>query len=142
MNAFFFFLTVVSILLETSTMSLPLTASLITAMSLVLGFDAAGIAFAAGLLFDLFALRPLGLSGLYFLLVCFVAGRYQSKIFSGNTFYTIIFLFAATVGYQFLFFRLVDIERLVISVTISLTFLVIVNRFLPHHSGTKGKLKV
>lgn len=137
MNGFFFFLMVLSVLLETSAIPVPLTTGLVTALSLVLGFQAAGIIFISGLLFDLFTLRPLGASAMYFLLICFLAGRYQRKIFSGNTFYTVLLLLASIAGYQMVFFRRVDVYGLVISVTLALAFLVVVNRFLPHDTKLK-----
>lgn len=118
----------VSTVMETTQMTIPLTASLLTAGALLLGRDSAMVLFFGGLLLDVFSLRYLGQSSIYFLLVGMVAGRYQRKFFSGNASYAMIILFASTAGYQWINTQHVDIRAVGISVAIALAFLWIVNR--------------
>lgn len=118
----------VSTVMETTQMTIPLTASLLTAAALLLGRDSAMVLFLGGLLLDLFSLRYLGQSSIYFLIVGMVAGRYQRKFFSGNVSYAMIILFASTAGYQWINTQRIDIWAVGISVAIALAFLWIVNR--------------
>ena len=128
MKQILFTVMVVAAIVETSSLVLPVTASLMTAVTLLLGYEAAIIAFVLGIVLDLFAVRLPGQSSIYFLLVDFVAGRYQRKFFAGNFFYTIILLLAGTAGYQFIFYRRIDPEQITISCAIAVGFLWIVNR--------------
>lgn len=117
-----------SVILETTHVTTPLTASLLTAMALLLGREAALVLFIGGVLLDVFSLRLLGLSGMYFLLIGMLTGRYQRKIFSGNLPYTFVILIASTVGYQWLFYTRIDIRATLLSIIVALTFLWVVNR--------------
>lgn len=118
----------ISVVLETTQVTIPLTASLLTAVAILLGREAAMVLFVGGILLDLFSLRLLGQSSLYFLLIGMVAGRYQRKIFSANLPYTLVILFASTTGYQWFFYKRIDIWAALVSIAIAGAFLWVVNR--------------
>lgn len=127
MKRIFLSVILISVVLET-TVTIPLTASLLTAVAILLGREGAMVLFVGGILLDLFSLRLLGQSSLYFLLIGMAAGRYQRKIFSGNLPYTMAILIVSTVGYQWFFYKRIDVWVALVGITIALAFLWVINR--------------
>ena len=85
-------LLLLSIIIETTFSAMPLTLIVASICAIIWGPEAVFWIFIAGLLLDLFSHRLLGVDSLIFLLILWVAQRYQEKINERNTVYMIIFI--------------------------------------------------
>lgn len=98
----------ISIVLEATLFSYPLTLVVIGVLATGLGIRASVLAIVAGLILDLFLLRTIGQTSLFYLSVCWLASRYQKKIYVGNIFYYLIFFAVISTIYTFIFNRFIS----------------------------------
>jgi len=114
-----------AIFLESALMSLPLTlvvllfAAIYTRDSLIFL-----LAFLAGLILDIFSLRTLGISSLYFVTFVFVIFLYQKKFETGTLQFLAIFAFLGSILYLiFLGTSQVFIHSILATILATISFL-------------------
>ncbi|PIR08644.1 hypothetical protein COV53_01940, partial [Candidatus Gottesmanbacteria bacterium CG11_big_fil_rev_8_21_14_0_20_37_11] len=120
-----------SIVVESSVAVFPLTLVLICVFSLLLGESMVFLAFFSGILLDLFAMRLLGLDSIFFLVVCWLIGRYRKKIFIGNILYLLGFIALITSIYSYYFYRYVKVWHIIIAEIIAIILIYIINIYFP-----------
>ncbi|OIO14433.1 hypothetical protein AUJ73_02220 [Candidatus Gottesmanbacteria bacterium CG1_02_37_22] len=131
-----------SIVVESSVAVFPLTLVLICVFSLLLGESMVFLAFFSGILLDLFAMRLLGLDSIFFLVVCWLIGRYRKKIFIGNILYLLGFIALITSIYSYYFYRYVKVWHIIIAEIIAIILIYIINIYFPNSLNDKKKLSV
>lgn len=109
-------LILISVILESTFFSFPLTLIVIAVCASYLDKNAKIVAFLTGLLLDIFSMRLIGADSLFFLSLLLVEERYQKKFHSGRFLFRINFLFLAVVIYNLLFYRYLDFGKLVAAV--------------------------
>jgi len=127
---------------ESSVAVFPLTLVLICVFSLLLGESMVFLAFFSGILLDLFAMRLLGLDSIFFLVVCWLIGRYRKKIFIGNILYLLGFIALITSIYSYYFYRYVKVWHIIIAEIIAIILIYIINIYFPNSLNDKKKLSV
>lgn len=134
---FFFF-----ILLETTAVGFPITVILASCLAVTTGLQYQDVLFLAGILFDLFAGLPLGQTSLFFLIIAYLASRYQRKMSAGHIVYTLVFLTIVFTGYQYIFSGTVILSRIGVSLLISAVLLWIINRIAVFTQHSSSRLSV
>lgn len=138
----FFILVLFSLILESTLFTFPLTLLLVLVCFFTMEENIIIPIFVTGIIMDFFTGRPLGMDSLIFLLVCFVASRYQSKIYMMNIFYLSVFTAAVTAGYTYFFYRQVHILHLLVGILLVHALLWFVSRFLPDMVVYSKKISV
>lgn len=135
------FIIIFCILLESTLISYPLTLIAITVLSIFAPEDAILLAFGAGLILDLFSMRILGLSSLYFLSLIYLGSRYRKKIHEGTFLYRFFYLLFAYIIYNFLFYKTVDFTGIIAIGVFGLAILKFSNRLFPT-IGSRKRLAI
>lgn len=135
MKIILYILLLTIIILETTLIAFPFSLIFILLVSIYLPAEVIIMAFLAGLLLDIFSLRHLGGSSLFFLVFTWIGGRYQKKLYPGNPFFRILFINSAVIFYIFLFYKNINIEKIV-AFALTVTLLILfVDRIFPKTSG-------
>lgn len=131
MNRFLTFFFLIAVAFETTLLSFPLTLLLVAIFSMLVGVEAAFVIFFAGIFYDLFTLRPLGVTSIYFLGVCWLISRYQRKLYVSASLLPLFFLAIVVISNMLLFRRTFDVQEIIISVIAGGGILWIANRIAP-----------
>lgn len=133
---------IISVVIESTMIPSPVTAVLIIFIAIGLGERSLWWAFLTGLIIDFLAIRPTGLSSLYFLAVCFIIIRYQQKIYLSGKIYTLIFIAVATSLYSLLFYTNLSAFSTGLTLSVAIICLIFSPRLFPEIIGNKKKLSV
>lgn len=120
-----------AILFESTIFPMPLTLVFICVFSILMGESIAVLAFIAGLVLDLFLLRQIGMDSLIFLLIVYVASRYQRKMSVSNIFYPGFFIAFVSLLYVYMFFQKIDFWQILFSTLLGIVLITVFTRFLP-----------
>lgn len=126
-----------TILVESTILPLPLTLSYILVMVILFESETVFWVFLAGLLLDLFAHRILGVSSLFFLFVFLAVRRYQEKINVNHFFYTVLFLVITCSLYLLLIYRYLNWEKLLLGVGFGAIVFLILGKVQNNIKGRK-----
>lgn len=132
----------VSTLIEATVISFPLTVIVICVISVVFGLENILPIFIAGIFLDLLSLNLLGSHSLFFLIVLWLAGRYQQKIYLGALLYPLIFILVVSASYNYIFYRIFDIFTIVLSTLLGLMFIWFLGRLFPEKISNKKRLSI
>ncbi len=108
MNLLAFTLLFLSLILEATVFSFPLTLFAVSTLSLIMAEKIIFPAFASGLILDLFLGRMLGTDSLFFLFIVWLADSLQKKILVVNQIYFVLFIISVTIFYSLIFYRYID----------------------------------
>ena len=124
-------------IIEATLFSFPLTASFVAVVAVVTGMRFASLVFFLGFVLDLFTMRTLGQTSLFFLIICLVFSRYQRKIYLGQLLTTTLFVGGTIAAYDLIFHGYFKIINVIGGVLIGSFLMFVVNRSFI--SSQKGK---
>lgn len=134
--------TLAAILLETVFFTYPFTLLIIIMAALTRGAGSLFIAFAAGLILDIFGLRLLGSDSLIFVFLTAFLLRYNRRINFSNFFNVIIFIMVTLTLYSFIFYReYLKLPFFILTVPLSV-FLLLFLPFIENPKKQSNKLKI
>lgn len=131
----------ICIILESVVISYPITLLAITLLSIFIEEDVVLLAFITGIVLDLFSLRTIGVSSLYFLALIYMGNRYRKKIYGGAFVYRFSYLFLSYLVYNFLFYKTVSIYGVITAAIFGAAALLFLDR-LYGGNGNKRRLSV
>ena len=132
---------IIAIIAETTLLPFPLTL-LIIMFSLTIDEENTSVyALLAGLLLDLFALRLLGVSSLFFLGLCLIKQKYGQKISFGSWMIQLPYFLLAVIVYSYLFYHYINIWYLTTLASLGFLLFGLFKPYLPKENDKK-RLKV
>lgn len=108
-----------AIVIETTFVSFPFSAVVLTITLLFLPEEDIWLLFLSGIIFDLFAQRLVGISSLFFLNLYFIIARYKKKFHGGQSVLKFILTGVIVAIYSFLFSGFVDLRKITAGVVLT-----------------------
>jgi hypothetical protein len=142
MNIFSIILLLIATCLEGSVTTVPLTVTVVITLAITIGWWSLPWIFLSGILLDLFQLRSMGATPLFFLVAYWISDRYGEKFYTRSALYTSIYLLVVSALYSVLFYRTVEWFRIVLALTVGLVLLFILRSREPIHFKGREKLGV
>jgi hypothetical protein len=142
MNIFSIVILLIATCLEGTVTTIPLTVTVVTTLAITIGWWSLPWIFLSGILLDLFQLRSIGATPLFFLAAYWLADRYGEKFYTRSALYTSIYLIVVSALYNFLFYRTVDWVRIILALVVGLILLFILRSREPIHFKGREKLGV
>ena len=135
-------LTVTAILAETIFYPFPFTLLIVITIILGMGYESLIWVFLSGIFLDIFALRTIGLSSIFFLILAALILRYNRRFQLANIIYILFFiLIAVTLDLLIFYSKFLTFNYFIISVSVGLLLLY----FLPvifRYRGGRKKIEV
>lgn len=126
-----------SIIVESTIISFPVTLLVITLIVSIFEEEAVYWAFTAGLILDIFAFKLLGISSLFFLTIVWTKERFRKKFHQGWMYYQLFTLIAVIALYSLLNYHHIDIWELVITSILAGLILFGIRNILPKEGSSK-----
>lgn len=140
MSIFFFLILLTAIILETSIFPFSLSFIAFSLLMQTRADDVSLFAFLGGILLDLFSLRLLGGSSLFFLLFVLILRRYGLKFYQGRLLFQFLFILAGMYISQLLFYPGVNWNVFIVISFCTGIILLTIKRMFPDTLPTKKKL--
>lgn len=122
-------LILLSIVVETTLVSYPTTAVVLTIAILYLGTDDIWLIFLSGIIFDLFSQRLLGLSSLFFISLYLIFSRYKKKFHGGRQSLRLLLTGAIVCIYSLLFSGFINWKKIVVAIALAAFLLFLVEKY-------------
>lgn len=133
-----FLLIAFCILMESTFIAYPLTLIVVVFINIAKRENSDLAVFFSGLLLDVFALRPMGVSSLFFLTLILIGGIYRQKIHEGTFIYRFGYLFIAFLFYNLLFYKSLNAVNIAVTIILGSLLLLRFERVL----GPKDKRRL
>lgn len=137
MKAILIVIFLLAIILESTLVPFPLTLIFFLAVTNLPVVNIALWAFFTGLVLDLFSIRLLGSTSLLFLSLVFLIERYRKKLDPAGYIFQIFMVIISTLIYFFLFYRSLELVKIIASTIFGGLIILIVRKVTP-----EGKNKV
>jgi hypothetical protein len=132
----------ISVIIESSLVTYPITLVCIALLSLFLSEEVCFWAFGAGLLLDIFLLRLWGATVLLFLIMTYVFALYEKRLNQeGNFFYQFVIALVFVTIYSYVFYHTFQPIQLIVAFAFGLILYYVIRYFFPKR-GNKKRLSV
>ena len=136
MKTAFIIISAISIIAE-ALVSFPFTLIIVSLFIVLYSESAAIFVAVAGILLDLFTLRPIGVSSLFFLILVLVSQRYRKKIYAGNIFFQLPFLVIALSAYSLIFYRNINLWYIGFMLLVTGVIYLLFRKYFPETDSKK-----
>lgn len=137
MKTAFIIISAISIITEATLVPFPFTLIIVSLFIVLYSESAAIFAFITGILLDLFTLRSIGVSSLFFLALVLISQRYRKKIYAANIFFQLPFLMIALSAYSLIFYRNINLWYIGFMLLVTLLIYLLFKKYFPETDSKK-----